>query len=188
MTGNFHIFYSITRKLKLSKRQGWLERDLKADSISDHIYGAMTIGWKMALEESVDQHKVVELLLVHDWVMSVIPDVTPKNGRYGEKDELEEKGKAKVTDILGQKIGKYYLDLFEEFKELKTPESRVARESDKLDTLMQGDSFEEETGRNDILDEFLETYGPIFTTKAGRRIFNEIQSRHQNRKKRQMLA
>ncbi len=182
MINNLFTFYSITRKLKLVKRQGWQDRNLEADSISEHIYGAMNIGWRIAIEEGVDQHKVVELLLVHDWVMTVIPDVTPKSGKYGEKDDLEEKAKTKIVAILGDKLGEKYLNLFEEFKELKTIESRIARESDKLETLMQGDSYEEETGRNDILDEFLETYRAIFTTKTGKLMFGKIEQRHRDRK------
>ncbi len=179
---NFVGFYQLIRKLKLIKRQGWKDRDINADTISEHIYGAMSIGWRLAMEEGANHLKVIELLLVHDWVMSIIPDVTPSSGKYNEKDKLENQAKTDIVKIFDRKVGNYYLKLFEEFKSLNTLESKVARESDKLETLIQGEFFEIETKRSDILDEFLKTYHSIFTTKSGKLIFNGIKKRHLLRK------
>lgn len=182
MDSDIFEFYSIVRKLKTTKRQGWIDRKLNADSISDHAYGAMSIGWKLSEMEHVSGKKVVEMLLVHDWIMSSIPDVTPKSGRYTEKDSLEENAKTNIVNALGNTLGKRYLELFGEFKRQDTREAKVAREADKLDTLLQADTYEQETGRNDILDEFLETYSTTFTSISGKSLFEEIKQRHQSRK------
>jgi len=182
MNNKLKNFYSIIRKLKLTKRSGWINRGLNADSISDHVYGAMSIGWKLANEENVDTNKVIELLLIHDWIMSVVPDVTPVSGKYDEKKDMEENAKSKIVKVLGKKLGQKYLKLFDEFNKQSTMEAKIAREADKLETLLQGDAFEKEANKNDVLDEFLKTYSSIFSTKTGKELFDEIVKDHSARK------
>lgn len=179
---NVRDFYWLIEHLKTTKRRGWVDRGLDADSIAAHIYGAMALGWFIAKEEGVDQYKVVEMLLVHDLVMSKMVDVTPATGRYQEKEHMEEEAKNQVAEILPGDLKEKYLSLFDEFQAVQTKEAQVAREADKLETLLQGEAYEAETGRYDILDEFLGTYMNVFTTKIGKQIYEEISVRHEERK------
>ena len=181
MDNSLYEYYSIIRTLKLKKRRGWQDRHLVADSIAEHMYGAMSIGWKLAMQENSNANHVIELLLVHDWIMALIPDLTPSSGKYLEKNTLEEESKFKIQELLGKDLGKKYISLFLEFKTLKTKEAQIAREADKLETLLQGAMFEKETGKKDILDEFLETYAPIFITRTGRKLFLKIKNDHLNK-------
>ncbi len=175
-------FYQIVNVLKFAKRQGWLGKGLDTDSIAAHIFGTMSIGWFMAEREKADPHKVVEMLLVHDFVMAKMEDVTPLTGNYEHKTEMEEKAKIEVMDTLPENLKAKYVHLFNEFQEQRTKEALIARESDKIETLLQGETYEEKTGRKDILDGFFETYVKIFRTATGRKIFEEIKSRHEDRK------
>jgi putative hydrolase of HD superfamily len=175
--------YSVVGALKTIKRQGWIDRGLDADSIAAHSHGAMVLGWIMAEEEKVDRNKVTEMLLIHDLVMAKMEDVTPSSGQYEDKKKLEEKAFRLITEILPEKLGKRYETLFAEFQEQRTAEARVAKEADKLETLFQGEVYEESTGRNDILDEFLSTYKFAFSTETGKEIFQGIKARHEGRKK-----
>lgn len=77
-----------------------------------------------------------------------------------------------------------YTTLFDEFQAQETREAKVAREADKLETLLQGEAYEEKTGKSDILDEFLQTYESVFQTDTGKSMFEELKSRHKERKKR----
>jgi 5'-deoxynucleotidase YfbR-like HD superfamily hydrolase len=86
-----------------------------------------------------------------------------------------------VASELPDSIQDEYLSLFEEFQEMKTAEAKVAREADKLETLLQGNMYEIETGRTDILNEFLRTYSGIFKTKTGKLIFESIKLEHAKR-------
>jgi putative hydrolases of HD superfamily len=170
--------YSLIHVLKGMQRKGWVDRGLNADSIAEHAFGAMVIGLYLAQQEKVDSHKVVEMLLMHDLVMAEMEDVTPSSGKYQDKRTLEEQAKQRVVDKLPEGIREEYLSLFDEFNAQETPEAHVAKDADKLETLYQGLSYEQETGRTDILDEFLITYSDIFKTETGKKMFEEIKQKH----------
>ncbi len=176
--------YSIINKLKFLKRKGWVDRSLDADSIAAHAYGAMVLGWLIADKEGVDKDKVLEMLLVHDLVMAEIEDVTPSSGKYAQKRNLEKGARELVTQALPEGLRDRYVALFDEFRAQESLEAKTACEADKLETLMQGEIYEEKTGKSDILDEFLQTYESVFQTDMGKSIFEELKTRHEERKKR----
>jgi len=173
------------KKIKFIKRQGWIQRGLDSETIASHNFDSIHLGWYLAKKEGVDSVKVKSLLEVHDLVMAYLGDVTPKSGRYQDKDGLEGKATKQLAGDLPQEVRGEYLALLKEFQERKSPEARMAKEADKLATLLQGDAYEEETDRSDIQDEFLETYAPVFeeASQTGREIFAIIQQRHEKRKK-----
>jgi len=174
--------HSLVLILKKARREGWVERNLDADSIADHSYGAIVIGWYIATEENVDVDKVIKILLVHDLVMAKMEDVTPLTGKYDKKREIEEGAKKSIAELIPGELKRKYLDLFGEFNEDKSPEAIVAREADKLETLLQGEDYEIRTGRTDVISEQLEYYLKYFKTQTGKRIHQEIKKRHEERK------
>lgn len=174
--------YSIISTLKQTKRQGWVIRNLNSDTIASHVYGATSLGFLIGAEEGVDKGRIIQMLIVHDWVMAKMEDLTPKGGKYDTKGSLEEEAKIVIKNMLPESIQEVYLELFNEYRALTTLESKVARECDKLDTLLQGEQFEIDGGRADILDEFLVTYKEIFVTEIGKVIYSEIVKRHEERK------
>lgn len=158
-------------------------RRLQSDTLAAHIFGAMVLGWVLAQEEEADPPKVIEMLLLHDLVMAKMEDVTPDSKKYVRKSQMEGQVSKLIGKILRKTAAKRYLDLFKQFQEKSTKEARVAHDADRLETLLQAQSFEEETGKSDILDQFLETYQKVIQTSSGKRIFNEIKSRHERRQK-----
>lgn len=176
-------FYSIINSLKFVRRKGWADRGLDADSIAAHAYGAMVLGWLIADKEGVDKSKVLEMLLVHDLVMAKIEDVTPSSGKYAQKRDLEKGAKELVAQALPEGLRDRYVALFDEFRAQESLEAKVACEADKLETLMQGEIYEEKMDKNDVLNEFLTTYASVFQTGTGKNIFEEIKARHEKRKK-----
>lgn len=175
-------FYNLINFLKFKKRQGWLDRRLEADSIASHIYGAANIGWLLAKKEKADQNRVVMMLLAHDLIMANIPDVTPRSGSYGQKKDLEREATPVMIANLPPEIKEEFAELMAEFEEQKTKEAVIAHEADKLETLMQGASYEQQTDRDDILDEFLETYRSVFKTVSGKQLYQEIKKAHETKK------
>lgn len=173
--------HSLVLALKKAQRRGWVERGLGSDSIAEHSYGVIVVGWYLATKERVDVGRVVEMLLVHDLVMAKMEDVTPSGGNYDQKRDLEEDAKELIVNQIPNELQKRYLELFGEFNQGKTRESVVAREADKLETLLQGEDYEKVT-KKEVINELLETYSLYFKTKTGRRIYEDIKSR---RKKRQ---
>lgn len=179
---HFKDYYLLISGLKKIKRRGFLDRGLDADSFAAHTYGAISLGFFIGTEEKVDVNKVVQMLIVHDWVMAKMDDITPSGGKYNEKRKQEEEAEKKIYESLPEVLRDIYTDLFKEFNELKTKEGQIAWEADKLDSLFQGEVFEEDTGRNDILDEFLITYERLFKTETGKSLFASIKVRHEERK------
>ena len=170
--------YSIVTSLKNTDRQGWTKRGLRHEPIASHVFGAQSIGLFLATEERVNIDRVTQLLLVHDFIMSQIEDVTPLVDKYQQKRQAEESAKNIVAENIPVKLRQTYLDLFNEFNAMETPEAQVAREADKLDTLMQAEVLEIESGRTDFLGGFLDTYEAIFKTPSGIKAFKDIQNRH----------
>ncbi|KKQ97746.1 MAG: hypothetical protein UT24_C0012G0057 [Candidatus Woesebacteria bacterium GW2011_GWB1_39_12] len=175
--------YSIISVLKKTKRQGWIYKGMDSDDLASHIFGAMCIGLYLAKLEKVNSEKVVKILLVHDWVMAKMDDVIPPSGNYDKKRLMEEKAKRTVFNELPSVIKKEYMNLFNEFNSMKTKESQIAREADKLETLLQGEVFEEETQDTKVLDTFFENYKPVFKSKNGSKIFKELEKRDLKRAK-----
>jgi putative hydrolase of HD superfamily len=182
MTDVLKDFYSIIYPLKRKLRRGWLDRGLDSDTMSAHMHSAMVLGWILAEEEDVDRQRVVEMLLVHDLVMTGVEDVTPHSGKYATKRGLEEKARKRVEKQLPDNLKKVYNELFREFNAQKTKESLVAKEADKLETLLQAECFEEKTQRNDISGTFLDTYEKFFRTKTGKKYYNELKMRERARR------
>jgi putative hydrolase of HD superfamily len=172
------------KKIKFIKRHGWVQRDLEADTIAAHNFDSLHLGWYLAKKEGLDPARIKSLLEVHDLVMVYMEDVTPKSGKYQDKEGLEKEAMKQLAADLPQEMREEYLALLREFQEQKTPGARIAKEADKLATLLQGDAYEEETGRSDIQDEFLGTYASVFenATKTSQEIFAIIQQRHKGRK------
>jgi len=61
------------------------------------------------------------------------------------------------------------------FHELQSQEAKIAKESDKLDTLLQARSYSKKS-KGEFLDEFLESYREYFSSKTGKSLVEELES------------
>lgn len=174
--------YETTSPLSDALRLGWQERNLIPDRYDSHSFHSIGIGSYIALKEGADTQRVSDLLWGHDLVMAIMEDVTPSSGRYGERRKLEEMARIEIVNGLPECLKEKYQLLFDEFLEQKTKESVIAKEADKLETLLRGDDYEKKTGRNDVLDGFFEMYEKYIKTPTARETFDELKKRHENRK------
>ena len=90
MSSSLFNWYPLLLSMKQQHRRGWTERGLGGDSIADHSFACIVIGWFLAQQERCDPLRVYELLIVHEIVMAKMPDVTPASGEYGSKEFLQE--------------------------------------------------------------------------------------------------
>lgn len=169
-------FFQIINQLKQKQRQGWKDIgiDDPRDTIASHSLGAALIGWKLAENRGIDSDRTVKMLLVHDLIMAFLPDLTPEDPEYSEKKQLEEEKKDELADHLPEEIRNEAIELFEEFREWSTEESKTAHEADKLDTLMQSFIYSKELGKND-LESFLQSYKDDFRTAEGKEILDQVE-------------
>lgn len=167
------------QKIKFLKRNGWTERGLNSDTIAGHVLDAISVGYFISVLEKANIHKVMEMLMIHDSLMAYMEDVTPQSGKYDMKKDYEKEAFNVFINTVGD-FKERFIQLFNEFESKQTPESIIAKESDKIATLLQGDKYEIEENK-DVLSEFLITYRNVFKTKTSKDIFEQIVKRHEER-------
>ncbi len=168
-------FFKDVNSLKHSERQGWKDIGVQGtrDTIGSHSFGAALLGWSLSEEEKLDSDRVMKMLLMHDLIMSYVDDYTPEDEEFESKSEKEEKMAEKLFSDVPENIRGEFRDLFREFQDEETPESEIAHEADKLDTLLQARKYSEELGE-DHLAEFLDSYKEYFKTGSGREVFQQL--------------
>jgi putative hydrolases of HD superfamily len=132
-------FYSDIDRIKHRRREGWMQKGIPGamDTIASHSFGAALIGWILAREEGIDENKMIKMLLIHDLIMAYVEDLTPSDTSYEKKRELENSAALKLLDDVPLSIKEEFHSLFAEYQEEKSTEAILARECDKLDTLLQ---------------------------------------------------
>lgn len=170
-------FYKAIEKLKHTHRRGWLKRKIPdaKDTIASHSYGATLIGWILAKENNLDVNKVIKLLLIHDLVMAYVPDYTPQEPEYKNKQEIENKAITKLLKALPDSLQEEFVAHFKEYQEAKTEEAQIAREADKLETVLQAHIYSKKTG-TDHQSEFISAYKKYIKSHTGIKLISVIET------------
>ncbi len=100
------------------------------ENVAEHSFYTTIIGWVLAKREKVDENKVIRMCLVHDLA----------EARRGERNLINKiySGKDNELEIIKKVSGEYQVedfsfdDLFKEFSEGETPESKIAQDADIL--------------------------------------------------------
>ena len=199
---NLLKFYLLATELKDKIRSGWkvwnIDRE-RVESVAEHIYGtcvlAIAIDSEFKLE--IDLHKVIIMLVVHEIEEIKIGDLTPFDKvTKEEKRKIGKKAVEEVLNYLNKKIE--YIELIEEFEEMKTKESIFAKMCDKLEADIQCKIYCEENcidinnkenahllkdlrvqkllnnGEKTLADLFIENDRPIYTEKVFENIADYI--------------
>jgi putative hydrolase of HD superfamily len=134
-------------KLKRIKRQGWLDAGIprqQVESVADHSFRVAFMAAFLAPSDSLDVLKMVKMALIHDLAESVIGDLTPRSGVSKKKKALMEE--EAVNRIGGGEL----LSLWREYDAGQTPESRLVREMDILERVMQARDYGQRHPDKDI--------------------------------------
>lgn len=130
--------------LKDFKRRGWTKRGLvNTESVADHLYGVYLLGMTYLPESkgNTDYNKnyILQMVLVHDLAEAYIGDLTPDEKTIKKREEEQ-----RAFQILGmastyEKINymEQAYELWLEYEEGKSINAKVAREIDRLDSLVQ---------------------------------------------------
>jgi putative hydrolases of HD superfamily len=98
-------------------------------NLSEHIFRVIWIAIIIAKEECANLDKVIKMALVHDIVESRNSDVHYLSRMYTKRDD-----DAAIKDILRDtSIEQEFLDLFAEYEERKSIESKIVKDADNLD-------------------------------------------------------
>lgn len=147
-------------RLKQLNRKGWELRGIKnPESVADHSYSAAIICMVMSEKIGIDSSKCIKLALIHDLQESIAADITPHdNIPAKEKSKLEEKAIIEISEKTG---AVFFHELWKEYEENKTPESKLVHDADKLEMLFQALSYEKEYPEKDLSEFFAYVKGKL---------------------------
>ncbi|KAH8273823.1 hypothetical protein KR044_001148, partial [Drosophila immigrans] len=168
-------FMELIGNLKHTKRTGWVLRDVNdCESISGHMYRMSMLTFLLDGSEGLNQIRCMELALVHDLAESLVGDITPFCGvSKDEKRAMEFKAMEDICKLIEPR-GKRIMELFEEYENAQSPESRFVKDLDRLDMVMQ--AFEYEKRDNCLLkhQEFFDSTEGKFNHPFVKKLVNEI--------------
>lgn len=124
-------------QLKQLPRAGWLLLGIpQPESVAEHSFRVAMIGLTLAAIEGADVGRVTALCLMHDAHETRIGDV-PSVGRAYVTTAAPEAITAHQVAGLPDQAAKVLQELTAEYEASQTPESRLAHDADKLETLLQ---------------------------------------------------
>jgi putative hydrolase of HD superfamily len=170
-------FYRNIDKIKHIERKGWSKIGIKGvkDTIASHSYGASLIAWVLSKKEDLDENKLIKLMLIHDLIMAHIEDYTPTDKEYVSKKDVENNSFHELIENVPKEIEEEFKDLFLEYQQEKSEEAMLARECDKLDTLLQALMYSERLKKNE-LSQFISSYESKFKSETGKSIIAELKN------------
>jgi putative hydrolases of HD superfamily len=128
--------------LKRVPRAGWLLLGVpQPETIAEHSFRAGIIGMALAAIEGADVGRTAALCLLHDAHETRIGDV-PSVGRAYVTTAAPEAISAHQTSGMPDTAAKTFQELTAEFEAGQTVEAQVARDADKLETLLQAVEYQ----------------------------------------------
>ena len=166
--------------LKQVRRKGWIKRRLKKpETVASHIWGTLLLAY-MYLPTVLNGHKeydkdlIIRMLIIHDLGEAYIGDLTPKE--KSEKDRGLEELSFKYMSLMGTYSSINCIDieaLFSSFAHHDDINSKIARELDKLDNLLQLYIYNIESPIRDFKN-FKSDLEKEITTSVGKQIMKQI--------------
>jgi putative hydrolases of HD superfamily len=128
--------------LKHVTRAGWLLLGItQPETVAEHSFRVGMTGIVLAALEGADVGRTAALCLMHDTHETRIGDV-PSVGRAYITSAAPEAVSAHQTAAMPNDVAKVLQDLKAEFEAGVTVEARVARDADKLETLLQAVEYQ----------------------------------------------
>jgi len=165
-----------SNQLKRTARTGWVQRGVPdAENVAAHSFGVAFIALMLAetIDEVVDIGRMLSMALLHDLPEAVTTDIPTPSWRLlppGSKAEVE-------ASVLNEIFAKSAFrdsgfDLWEEFQEAESLESRIVHDADRIDMYLQATAYAEQT-RNMNLAEFWNA-NPTFYLPISRRVYEDL--------------
>ena len=137
-------FLRASERLKATHRSAYTSEGEK-ESVAEHTWRLCLMALVLAPEfPDADFAKLVKLCLVHDLGEAVGGDVpAPEQARRREAGVATGKGKDERRDLhtllepLPSRLAAEIAGLWDEYEAAKTPEAKLAKALDKLETIMQ---------------------------------------------------
>ena len=154
----FDFFYVIS-ELKKVPRKGWKEKVNidKPESVADHSYGTALMAMIFADIKNLNTEKIIKMALLHDIAESITGDFTPNEISKANKIAIENEVMEDILLKLPSSIAKQYREIWLEFQEGKTDESKLLHDVDRLEMAVQATKYLSEGYPKEKLQEFVES-------------------------------
>ncbi len=169
-------FLKTAANLKKISRQGWMDK-LSLDnpeSVADHSYSMAIMGMVISDLQNYDSEKIIKMILLHDLAESKIGDHTPEQLNKEEKMKLENNAFDEIIKNLPNLIKLQYLQIWQEYQENNSPESKIVHQIDKLEMALQAQIYEKDGHSKDKLESFFESARIDITDPKLKELFTKI--------------
>ncbi len=169
-------FFKTAANLKKISRQGWIDKlsISNPESVADHSYSMAVIGMVVSDLENYNSEKIIKMVLLHDLAESKIGDYTPEQLNKEKKNELENDAFNKIIKNLPDLIKSQYLQIWQEYQENNSPESKIVHQIDKLEMILQAKIYEKEGHSKERLESFFESAKIDITDPKLKELFTKI--------------
>jgi putative hydrolase of HD superfamily len=169
-------FFKTAANLKKISRQGWIDK-LSIDnpeSVADHSYSMAMISMVISDLENYNSEKILKMVLLHDLAESKIGDFTPEQKNKENKIKLENTAFNEIIEYLPESIKNEYLEIWNEYQENTSPESKIIHQIDKLEMALQAKIYQNEGHSNEKLESFFESAKIGITNPKLKELFTKI--------------
>ncbi len=169
-------FFKTAANLKKIPRQGWIDKlSLEnPESVADHSYSMAIIGMLISDLENYNSEKILKMILLHDLAESKIGDHTPEQLSNEKKNKLENNAFNEIIQNLPDLIKTQYLQIWQEYQENNSPESKIVHQIDKLEMILQAKIYEKEGHSKEKLESFFESAKIDITDPKLKELFTKI--------------
>ena len=122
---------------KLKEVERFTDVNNRKENSAEHSWGAMILAlyFLKKVDRSIDESRVLKLLLYHDLVEIETGDVAELNATE-EKAENERIGFINQLDKIPENLREEYKSCFNEYKSQETIEAKFAKAIDKIDSMI----------------------------------------------------
>ena len=160
---NFIAFQKYADTLKHLKRTGWIMSNVpQPETVASHSWRMAVMALQSASyieSEGADLMRVLKLCLLHDVAEGVIGDIVPEHHQDTDKkisDVQKEEMEKQAAQNLAESVDfKDILSVFEEYNSGSTKEAKITKDLDKLDMLLQAETYREKYPNLERLKEFM---------------------------------
>ena len=169
-------FFKTAANLKNISRQGWIDKlSLEnPESVADHTFSMAVIGMVISDLENLNSEKVLKMILLHDIAESKVGDIVPDKMSFEEKQRLENLAFDEIIKTLPESIIPNYVEIWKEYQENNSTESKFVHQIDKLEMALQAKIYQSQGHSKEKLELFIESAKSSMTHPKLKELFTKI--------------
>ncbi|MEM7233696.1 MAG: HD domain-containing protein [Planctomycetota bacterium] len=157
--------------LKRVARSGWWLAGIRhPESVAEHSWRTAMIALTLADMEGADPFRAAALALLHDVGEARVGDTHRLGRRYLETDEAEDRVFRDQVEGLPETVRARLEELWVEYGEQSTPESKIAKDADRLECLFQAREY---AASGHPVDEWIESSRRALKTKSAQDVADD---------------